>query len=1132
MLTQEQLPFEVRASTSEHRSGGGHDMPDIALYDGGGDYVVVCGEVKLPSVDIREIALSEGQNDQVGRYLAQTRVVIVSNVRGFGLVTLRPGAIRSARIPPADRDIEMIVELWPSTAAMSRGDSISPDSIAELLVLLETAVTRHAPIAEPESLAKILASQAKRAKAQLPVHFTQAVKGLAEDFGKGLGVTFEGEEGEEFFRSSLIQTIFYGLFAGWTLSLRSELKEPFRWENLSEHLTIPFLAEIFHEFQHPTRIRELGLRSYLDIATQTLHRVDTKAFFKRFKAPSLSYDSGLDDGRDATAAILYFYEPFLEAFDPELRKQLGVWYTPREVVHYQVKTVERLLKNELGCKRGFADEKVVVLDPCCGTGAYLIEVMRAIAAELKAEGAEALIGSALLDAMQRRIVGFEILTAPFVIAHLQIFLILEGYNAKPSAAQRPAVFLTNALTGWDGKEHIKMTFPELQAEYEAAQAVKRGGKIIVILGNPPYNRFAGVPLEEEADLVDRYKGIHRNEKGKQIGPSDLFLIWGIRKQLLNDLYIRFVRLAERCIGERSEYGVVSFISNYGFYTGRSHPIMRESLMRSFDEIWIDCLNGDKYKTGKIIPRGLPAAGTTDQSIFSTVQNSDGIQLGTGITTLLKRNGGDSANRVAQVNYRNFWGKSKQKRESLIASLEMDSWTSRKIKKAERLPEGPRLFEVFEPTKETRWKLIPFNAVGGFEDWPALDQLFFASIQGINTNRGNEGSVVEISEEVLATRMKDYFSDSSTEQLSLKYPGLFANRARYNSTEVRKKLKAHVQFSDKKLVKYVIFPLDQRWLYYEPQFKLLNEARPELAANLENNEFLITVPEPRKQSESLPLLLSTAFDLHLHDRGSVCFPAEVRQDMPDSEGLFEYRANLVQCVWNSIKKEWGLEGDLFEAEALSFVREFCRMCLAICHAPNYQSEHKESLAQDWAHIPIPKSKPLFDSLAVCGDLLTSLLDPVKDATSALLNLLDSEEIFIAIPTKTGGGQVGQEDLLIEYSFFGAAKGGWRSRPFSDNEPQHEEWGAEAGDLYINNSVFFANVPSSVWKYELGGYPVLKKWLGNRDQGRRPGVALNIQELTHFRSMIHRIAAVLRLHSRLNLLYEEACTDCFTAEELGL
>jgi predicted helicase len=401
----------------------------------------------------------------------------------------------------------------------------------------------------------------------------------------------------------------------------------FRWQDLPKYLKIPFLGELIYELQHPQRLKELNLRQHLDIATETFARVNEDAFFKNFRLPGI-HDTKDTSGRAATdSAIVYFYEPFLEAFDPDLRKELGVWYTPPEIVRYQVHKVDRLLREELGCARGFADEKVVVLDPCCGTGAYLIEVLRCIATQLESEGTAALLGASLLQAFTHRIIGFEILTAPFVISQLQIYLILAALGSEPKNGDRLAIFLTNALTGWHGPDQLKLHFPELQAEHDAANKIKKDAKIIVVLGNPPYNRFAGAPIAEEADLVDHYKGIKRNDKGKQVGNSELFERWRIRKHLLDDLYIRFLRLAETRIGERAEYGIVSYISNYSFYIDRSHPLMRESLLRNFQMVWIDCLNGDKYRTGKVIPKGLPGAGSSDQSVFTTEHDPRGISSG-------------------------------------------------------------------------------------------------------------------------------------------------------------------------------------------------------------------------------------------------------------------------------------------------------------------------------------------------------------------------------------------------------------------------------------------------------------------------------------------------------------------------
>jgi len=1129
-----QLPFDVRTSTSESRAQGGRDLPDFALYDGPGEFLVVCGEAKLPGVELAEIAFSEDRNNQVGRYLAQTGAVLVCNVRGFGLVTAKQGTSRQKAVAATDRILEYTVELWPSTAALVGGHKYSPATVGELEDLIEAAVTRYAAIAEPESLAKVLARQARRAKQDLPTQFSQAVAGLAEDFGKALGVTFEGPEGEEFFRSSLIQTVFYGLFAGWTLWVRSGRKKTFVWEDLGEYLKIPFLGGLFYEFRHPRRIQELGLKKHLDLATETLSRIDVDAFFSRFQPPSLEPDT---PSENASAAILYFYEPFLESFDPVLRKELGVWYTPAEVVRYQVQRVDRLLREELGCERGFADDRVVALDPCCGTGAYLIEILRCVAAQLRSEGIGNMLGTTLLDLVERRILGFEILTAPFVITQLQIYLILAELGTQPPQGHRPAVFLTNALTGWDGSDQLKLHFPELQEEHDAAQAVKRSSRIIVVIGNPPYNRFAGVPVAEEAELVDHYKGIERDKRGRQIGPTALFAKWGIRKQLLDDLYIRFFRLAERCIGERAQYGVVSFISNYSFYGHRSHPLMRESLLRSFSTIWLDVLNGDKYKTGKVVPKGVPGEGTSDQSIFTTANDPRGIQVGTGITTLLKREQSSGNTAVSEVFYRDFWGKSDNKRKALLASLSMQQWSTQEKSDAAKRPAGPREYEHFTPTQEKRWKLLPYESQGGFEDWIALDELFESGVQGINPNRGIFSSVIDVDKNALIERMQDYFSDAKDAELQEKYVEIFTPRAGYDPHRVRKDLLENSSFDENKIVPYVLFPLDARWLYYEVERKLLNRGRPELWKNLKRNEFLVAVPEPRQYSEMRPLLLSCAFDLHLHDRGSIGFPAEIQLPASPEAPLFGRTgsestciANINERAWSTLKTDWTLAGTRAGQDAKKLARQLAAVCVAVCHSPAYETEHKESLAQDWAHIPIPRDRTKFLQLAQAGATVAVLLDPLKSASGAIREILPKSSVQFGIVERTDGKSVTTADLAVEYSFFGAAVGGWRHRPTEPAELPNAALGKSTGDLFINDRVRLRNVPQSVWEYQLGGYPVIKKWLGYRDRGRRGDKPLSVQEMNHLRNMVQRIAALLVFHSTLDQLYEAASDHSFTVDEL--
>src|SRR6185436_17352842 len=282
-LRSRDLPFDVRTGTSEARDGGGTDLPDIALYDGSGDFIVVGGEVKLPDADLQDLARTTARNNQVGRYLSSTRAVIVSNVRGFALVTVAPDWNRPGPIPPEARRIEMAVEFWPSATAMRRGDAVPPEAGEAFSDIVEAAATRYAPIAEPASLARVLARQARAAKAALPREFSHAVTPLLEDFSAALGISFTNEEGEEFFRSSLIQTAFYALFAGWVLWSVERRTEEFRWENAGDYLKIRFLAQLFHEFRHPARIQELALAPHLDAATATLRRVDSDRFFTKFR---------------------------------------------------------------------------------------------------------------------------------------------------------------------------------------------------------------------------------------------------------------------------------------------------------------------------------------------------------------------------------------------------------------------------------------------------------------------------------------------------------------------------------------------------------------------------------------------------------------------------------------------------------------------------------------------------------------------------------------------------------------------------------------------------------------------------------------------------------------------------------
>ncbi|MHB1345823.1 MAG: type ISP restriction/modification enzyme, partial [Thermoleophilia bacterium] len=337
------------------------------------------------------------------------------------------------------------------------------------------------------------------------------------------------------------------------------------------------------------------------------------------------------------------------------------------------------------------------------------------------------------------------------IAHLQLGLFLQHAGAPFSehAGERAAVYLTNALTGWE-KPHDhahRLPFPELEDERDAAEKVKRDLPILVILGNPPYNGYAGMAVAEERGLSDTYRTTKR-------APAP-------QGQGLNDLYVRFFRMAERRIVEATGRGVVCFISNYSWLDGLSFTGMRERYLEVFDGIWIDCLNGDKYKTGKVTPDGDP-----DPSIFSTDRNREGIQVGTAIALFARKETHEPA---PAVRFRHLWGKTK--REQLIETARQD---------------GSALYEEVTPPLELGLPFVPGESNVDYFTWPSLPELFPAFFPGVQTKR--DEVVVDIDRNSLEARLALYFDPSvGHEEMARVSPRAMEETARFDAKRTREYL---------------------------------------------------------------------------------------------------------------------------------------------------------------------------------------------------------------------------------------------------------------------------------------------------------------------------------------------------------
>ena len=1048
--------------------GAGH--PDFGLYAAKQVQKGRPREGQTPERGVIEVKPADDDawltaaDDQVSRYWGRYRLVLVTNTRDFVLVgedtAGRPAVLETFRLADSAEAFARRLEK-PRPFARDLGASLGE--------YLCRALLHRAALAEPRDLAWLLASYARdslaRVEAAEDAPSLGAVRSALEE---ALGVRFKGEKGSRFFHSTLVQTLFYGVFSAWVLWGRQTPPPTgkFNWHESVWHLRAPVLQALFQQLSQPGRLRPLGLVEVLDWTAAALDRVDRPAFFARF-----------NEGQ----AVPYFYEPFLEAFDPGLRKELGVWYTPAEVVRYMVARVDRALIEDLNIPDGLAAENVYVLDPCCGTGAYLAEVLRRIAGNLKDRGLGALVGARVKQAALERVFGFEIMPAPFVVAHLQVGLTMQDLDARlaDDGKERAGVFLTNALTGWEPTKNEKqlVAFPELVEERDRANQVKRERPILVILGNPPYNGFAGMAVDEERDLSTVYRKTKRVRRPEGQG--------------LNDLYVRFFRMAERRIAEKTGQGVVCFISNYSWLDGLSFTGMRERFLEAFDSVRIDCLNGDKYKTGKVAPDGSP-----DPSIFSTAGDPVGIQVGTAITTLVRR---ADHTPTREIRSRDLWGQAK--REALLATAETDA---------------EAIYDSIEPILPLGLPFVQIAVSDDWFDWPSLPDLFPGSFPGVKTSR--DGFLVDVDLDRLKARVADYFDSSlSHEDIARRYPGVMRTTGPFNGHAVRDSLLKRGGPDEGGFMRFAYRPFDNRWLYWETDSGLLDRPRPNYRPHaFEGNLWIEAREREAKEDFSRGTLVRHMAD-NLGNGLSSYFPAWVHDSNIGNDGRNSRRANLTATAERYLDRLGVDVEDLFHH------------VLAVLHDPGYRVANAGALRMEWPRIPLPgwpdggeknKAAALAESVAR-GRELTALLDPDTAVPGVTQGPLRQEGAVIAVPATTDGRNMANADFTIAagWGHFGTGNAVMPGQGHATERAYTPEERAALGDalsalgettfdIHLNSHALWRNVPATIWRYKLGGYQVLKKWLSYREHSIL-GRPLRPDEVQYFTDTARRIQKIIVL-----------------------
>ncbi len=367
------------------------------------------------------------------------------------------------------------------------------------------------------------------------------------------------------FADMYAQTLVYGLFAA---RVTTPDTSSFTRYTLTQALpTIPLLQNLFFYVASPKL--DARIAWLVDDCARLLEHTDMAAVLQDFGKATKQEDP-----------VVHFYETFLAAYDPKTREMRGVYYTPEPVVSYMVRSVDHLLQTHLHKPLGLADGETMILDPSTGTATFLHAVVQHIFTTLAGMGMERTWNQYVPDKLLPRLFGFELLMAPYTIAHLKLSMLLQQLGYQFGSSERLGIYLTNALSDAPSGQQPLPFAQFIAEEGKAADAVKHTKPVMVVLGNPPYSYESVNTGEWIGKLVRDYYTVDGEPLGER-NPKGL-----------QDDYVKFLRFGQYRITQTGE-GILAFISNHGYLDNPTFRGMRESLLYAFDTIYVVNLHGNK-----------------------------------------------------------------------------------------------------------------------------------------------------------------------------------------------------------------------------------------------------------------------------------------------------------------------------------------------------------------------------------------------------------------------------------------------------------------------------------------------------------------------------------------------------------
>ena len=994
---------------------------------GAPDYILTHGETPLGYVEAKDVGepLEKiEKTDQMRRYLESLGNLILTDyvefrwyVGGQHRLTARLGTGGGKK---------------PLTAGL-KGE-------AEIKALLNAFLETTAPtVSGPKELAGRMANLAKLVRDTI----SRALGD--EDKGGTLHQQFEGfrkvllhDLTPEAFADMYAQTIAYGLFAA-----RCNSKPGQRFSRvLAPHQlpkTNPFLRKTFGYIAGP----DLDERVVwvVDDLAELLDRADMEAILKDFGHRTRQEDP-----------VVHFYETFLGAYDPKMREARGVYYTPEPVVSYIVRSVDALLKSDFGLTEGLADaekitvktpdgkgttevHRVQILDPATGTGTFLHGVVDHIAATYTDN--KGMWSGYVTDHLLPRLFGFELLMAPYAVAHLKLGLQLAESGYDFASDERLGVYLTNTLDEANQAEGMTLFAQWVVEEANAAGQVKQDVPVMVIMGNPPYSVSSQNKGEWIVKLLEDYKQ-DLNEK----------------KLNLDDDFIKFFRFAQWRI-EQTGYGILAFISNNTYLDGITHRRMRESLMETFDDIYVLDLHGSSKKKERA------PDGSKDENVFD-------IQQGVSIGIFVKKPGKSPD---CAVHHAELWGKRKNKYEYLFDNdVATTQWEP-----MQNIAQKSCLGQFFFFTPKA------FDNIDEYCEGWGLSEIS-EGISGVETKRDH--FAIDYEQNTLKQRITDFVEGRYTDEERKERFQVRDNE--WNVADAVKTLRADDSW------KYSFVPclyraFDMRWIVYNDT--ILSRDRGSLMAGMTRAN--IGLVAARQSKEPFAVLATDSVCCHkivtVYDR-SFLFPLylyptskqahlfDETEDKPDKR-----IANLAPEFIADFAAKLGLDfvpnghGD---RQATFGPEDVFDYLYAVFHSPAYRARYAEFLKIDFPRLPLTSQPALFQALGVLGSELVSL---------HLMEKKGPATITYPIPLPNSDSA---KDRVEAVSYA-------------------EPTGSNRGRVYINKTQYFDGVTPEVWNFQVGGYQVCHKWLKDRK-----GRTLAFDDIKHYAQVVSALGETIRLMAAID------------------